>query len=468
MKRLMSSGPKHHNPKRQNGAAVTIRVTVAKVLSLSRQHLRPRAIVAQLHPRRASANQGQLTDRVRHLLWAEAQKADGLFMAYDDGYALRAKEERRLRALVRHALHTNGFALRGNGHITQRLDTKESVRKLHLGARSEKLVTSKAFLLKNEATLLEHFADGEQVDVARIQPRLQLVLSDSPNNWLFRYATLLWSVPVSMGFGRRLRFLVWDDQNDKLIGLFAIGDPVFNLTCRDQWIDWDHKARAARLYNVMDIFTLGAVPPYSMLLGGKLVAMIAASNEVREIVRQRYSGNRTLIENKTKDPTLALLTTSSALGRSALYHRIRFNKRQLYHRIGVSKGWGHFHLNNVLFRDLRRYLHATVGDDEGGNRFGDGPNWKIRTARSALQHLRMPGELLRHGVNREIYGVPLAVNFRSFLRGETDFLELEDTPFDDLVDFWKTRWLHDRAIRRPEFRGFHHQEVPALIRAIGG
>jgi hypothetical protein len=42
---------------------------------------------------------------------------------------------------------------------------------------------------------------------------------------LFRLASLTWAVPVSNGFGRTLRYLVWDEHNDKLIGLIAIGDP---------------------------------------------------------------------------------------------------------------------------------------------------------------------------------------------------------------------------------------------------
>jgi len=38
---------------------------------------------------------------------------------------------------------------------------------------------------------------------------------------------------VSRGYGRQ-RFLIWDQSNEKLIGLIALGDPVFNLRVRDQ------------------------------------------------------------------------------------------------------------------------------------------------------------------------------------------------------------------------------------------
>jgi hypothetical protein len=91
--------------------------------------------------------------------------------------------------------------------------------------------------------------------------------------------SLTWAVPVSHGFGRRLRYLVWDRHNGKLIGLMAIGDPVFNLSVRDKLIGWNSHARGERLVNIMDAYVLGAVPPYNMLLGGKLVAALIRTRD---------------------------------------------------------------------------------------------------------------------------------------------------------------------------------------------
>ena len=89
-------------------------------------------------------------------------------------------------------------------------------------------------------------------------------------------------VPVSQGFGRRLRYLVWDEQNEKLIGLIAIGDPVFNLFGSRQSDKMGRHARRARLVNVMDAYVLGSLPPYNLLLGGK---MLACPRQVPGVVR---------------------------------------------------------------------------------------------------------------------------------------------------------------------------------------
>jgi hypothetical protein len=65
-------------------------------------------------------------------------------------------------------------------------------------------------------------------------------------------------VPVSNGFGRRLRYLVWDEHNDKLIGLIAIGDPVFNLSVSRQ-LDQVESLDARRGWN-RDQYSGGANP----------------------------------------------------------------------------------------------------------------------------------------------------------------------------------------------------------------
>ena len=108
--------------------------------------------------------------------------------------------------------------------------------------------------MKYGSRLINNFADGNEVDPNAIVPEVIEVTSDSEESRLFRFACLLWSVPVSQGFGRRIRFLIRDRQNGKLIGLFAIGDPVFNLSARDKWIGWTFEDRKTRLINIVQQF----------------------------------------------------------------------------------------------------------------------------------------------------------------------------------------------------------------------
>ena len=72
----------------------------------------------------------------------------------------------------------------------------------------------------------------------------------------------------------------------------------------------------------MDAFVLGAAPPYDLLLGGKLVALLATSREVQDLFHERYGNRVTLIGQRDPQAQLALLTTTSALGRSSVYNRL--------------------------------------------------------------------------------------------------------------------------------------------------
>jgi hypothetical protein len=401
--------------------------------------------------------------KIRQILAYHASRPCGIFVRIDGKYDLRSRRKVNLRRKILKQLKAQGFILDGQ-IINQPSDiSKESIRALHLTSRAEKYLKNKQFLCDKEKNLLNYFADGSEVDLHDVKPSLIAVNTGTIEAELFRYASLLWSVPVSEGFGRRLRFLVLDECNNKLMGIFALGDPVFNLRCRDAWIGWDVHDRIERLYNIMDIFILGAVPPYNSLLAGKLVALAASSNEVRKMVFDRYNCTSTIIQKKHKDAHLALLTTGSALGKSSIYDRITFKGELIYNRIGLSEGFGHFHLNNGIFQQMRDYLNLTIPEKAGRNRFGEGPNWKMRTTRESLKYLGLPENLLRHGIQREIYAIPLAGNFRSFLQRKEKVLHPYDLPFSDIVSYWKERWFLPRAERKPEFRLHTRQDLLRMI-----
>ena len=239
-----------------------------------------------------------------------------------------------LRAEILDHLQTIGL----NGDRPDAPLTKDQVRHVHRFHRQAARDRILRALGNRLDALTSHIADGFEVDSVTIQPHLVQVKSGTPESDLFRLATLQWSIPVSQGYGRRLRFLVKDRANDKLIGLFALGDPVFNLRARDAWIGWDQAGRRERLVNVMDAYVVGAVPPYSMLLGGKLVTSLMASKEVSEIFEERYGDKRGTISGTQKNARLAMITVTSALGKSSMYNRLKLFASDGKH-IGTPPWW---------------------------------------------------------------------------------------------------------------------------------
>ena len=332
--------------------------------------------------------------------------------------------------------------------------TKADVRDRHHPQRTARAERERAFVLAHAPRHLHHFADGRDVSPTRIHPEVRLVGSDPDAAALFRLASLLWSVPVSRGVGRRTRFLVWDRANDKLLGLFALGSPVFNLRARDGWAGWDASGRAARLRYVLDAFVLGAVPPYNLLLGGKLVAALTVTTETRHLLGTCHP-----------DPLLAV-TVTSALGRSSLYNRLRLPGLVTFERLGWSAGWGHFHVPQPLFARLRNYLAAVGHPYAQQHCFHGGPNWRLRLLRAGLDALGLPPEaVLRHGVRREVFAATTSPDAQAFLRAGGPVPSPVPVAQADVVQAAKDRWIVPRGVRRPDYKAWRTSDTVAALRA---
>ena len=345
-------------------------------------------------------------------------------------------------------------------------DPKEAVRQMHSAQRDALMARSRRTLSRHVPRLLDSFAVVSDIDPDAIDPELVLVDSRDDSGLLFRLATTLWSVPVSVGYGRRMRFLVKDRSNDKLIGLFALGDPVAGMGARDSWIGWDVQQRRKRLSSVLDAYVCGAVPPYSMLLGGKLVVcLMSASEVVREFDRRyRYRPNH---RGEYKFPRLALITVTSALGRSSLYNRVKLPGTVELLRLDRStSGWGHFQIPDDIFQDMRQMLLMEDHRYANGHQFGDGPNWRMRTIREALTRLKISTDTLRHGISRDVFAMPLAQNWREYLTGATDHCDIDRPSADQIAALAKKRWVVPRSERMPGWREWSASERDDLFKEL--
>ena len=372
--------------------------------------------------------------------------------------------EASLRRKVRRQLRSLGFRKSYDGALEIDGDDKDLVRSLHGPQRTDRLSTNSDFLSRRGPKLLHYFASGRDINPAAIQPELEQVYAGTWQADLFRLAALTWSVPVSNGFGRRLRYVIWDAYNEKLLGLIAIGDPVFNLMVRDNLIGWNADDRRERLVNVMDAYVLGALPPYNTLLGGKMVACLVRSREIYNDFTRTYGLTAGIISGKVKKPRLLAVTTSSSMGRSSVYNRLKLGGVRYFQPIGYTGGWGHFHISDDLFLELRDYLRGIGHQYADQHRFGQGPNWRLRTTRAALKTLGFREDLLRHGVQREVFFCSMASNAARILRtgrGRPDLSSLLSA--QEVADLAIERWIIPRARRRPDYRAWSRSDLVQLL-----
>lgn len=370
-----------------------------------------------------------------------------------------------LKRKIRRHFTNLGFTKASDGSLILPGVGKDAVRKLHSGQRAERLADSERFLKRASDELLGYFANGDEIDPSKIELALIRVDTKSEDSKLFRLASMTWSVPVSVGFGRRLRYLVWDQHHQRLAGIVALGDPVFNLSVRDNLIGWDSAGRGKRLVNIMDAYVLGAVPPYNMLLVGKVIACLIRSQEVYDDFAEAYGGTVGLISGKRKRANLLAVTTSSSMGRSSVYNRLRLDGDSYFKAVGYTLGWGHFHVTDRLFLEMRDYLRIKKHRYADQHEYGEGPNWRLRTIRAALLELDINQAVLRHGIQREVYLCTLAENALDILksgRGTPDVSRLETVCA--ISEKAKARWIVPRAERRPEFKAWRREDILNLVR----
>jgi hypothetical protein len=223
--------------------------------------------------------------------------------------------------------------------------------------------------------------------------------------------------------------------------------------------------------NMMDITVCGAVAPYNLLLGGKLVCLLLCSPEVVRKYGRRYKEQMSLIASSmrgaavTRKAQLVLLCTTSLYG-SLLnqYSRVKIaaeffggkkGDKVEYEVVGMSEGFGSFHFSKETLRLMEMLIGRANEARKVNSIFGEGVNPLMRKIREALSQLGLPDDLLlKHGSKRVVYGIPLASNFREVLLGLADVPHYtvpqtkEKLRTETLADYWRQRWLL-RRLEKP-------------------
>jgi hypothetical protein len=188
------------------------------------------------------------------------------------------------------------------------------------------------------------------------------------------------------------------------------------------------------------------------------------SRDVYDDFARTYGGTVGIISGEEKKARLLAVTTASSMGRSSVYNRLKLNGTSYFNSIGYTGGWGHFHIPDSLFLELREYLRSIGHRYADLHRFGQGPNWRLRTTRAALEALGFKDDLLRHGIQRELFICNLAANAAKILRtgkGRPDLSSLLSAR--EVAELAVERWILPRSQRRPEFQSWTHDDLLQLF-----
>lgn len=227
--------------------------------------------------------------------------------------------------------------------------------------------------------------------------------------------------------------------------------------------------------SLMELNVCGAIPPYNHILGGKLVALLATSPQVIHDYKCRYADKPSEIASRMKGESVTRSADLVFLGTTSLYYvgSSQYNRLKIpgsvfnnsfdikWQELGTTIGFGTMHIS----RTTTMCLSEAVGDDSKliNNVFGEGASPKFRLLAKGVStllessHDADPKEFTKHAMSRIVYGACLAKNTKRYLLGyDTEpeyYTDIEDYEkgTQQIIDFWRTRWLISRLNFEPIF-----------------
>lgn len=230
------------------------------------------------------------------------------------------------------------------------------------------------------------------------------------------------------------------------------------------------RARGERVGTVIaDLTVCGAVAPYNALTAGKLVGALAVSPTVLAAYSKKYARPSEIASAMagraiTREARLSLISTSSLYGTgSSQYNRLFWpadvvggkpNERMGFFELGRSRSFGTSHFTDTSVQAILRLSTLKDSSVRVNSLFGEGVSPRLRKVRLGLAALGWPtNELLKHGRERILYGVPLVSNLRDYSLGIDNAPHyLMDVTLPDgdsrIAEWWLDRWALRRATQQ--------------------
>jgi len=154
--------------------------------------------------------------------------------------------------------------------------------------------------------------------------------------------------------GRQIRLAVLEKNTGKIVGFIRLGSPVINMKPRNELLGqvFTQKPEWSKRFNgsaMMGFVIVPAQPFGYNYLGGKLLAAICTSHEVREILNKKYGMN------------LCLFETTSLYGSSKTVSQYDGMKPYIRYK-GLTDSDFIPMMHGKAYDDLRAYVEDIVGD----------------------------------------------------------------------------------------------------------
>ena len=185
---------------------------------------------------------------------------------------------------------------------------------------------------------------------------MEFKLEDCPQNTFHQYLEIVTSAPVEASIpGKQLNQIIRETNSGKIVGMIRFGSPTINSRPRNlllgQPLDTSNPEVMKR-FNDSTIMGFAIVPaqPFGFnYLGGKLLAAICCSHEIREKLNKKYDANICMFE------TTSLYGSTKALSQyDGMKPILRFS--------GLTDSKFVPLLNDDTYRSLNAWFEDKIGE----------------------------------------------------------------------------------------------------------
>ncbi len=261
-------------------------------------------------------------------------------------------------------------------------------------------------------------------EIERLEPIIEFVEDDLTEFNILRVksTTMEWST----GPGRLIRSIVRNKSDGRYIGILTFASDFRSLKPRDDFIGWRESEKRKKLRNLAVVSTCHATQPLGFnFLGGKLIASLATTSQIREKWKERY------------DDTLVGLTTTSLFGKFSMYDRIPYWKP-----LGETSGQVFIKPDDEYYEFWSSWVKKKYPDEHKDAISRSSP--KQNVIRLVLKYLGISQKDYMTNHKRGIYFSDFYENGREFLCGEIKksklvFSEKFNGDVGGIVDWWKPK-----------------------------
>ena len=258
-------------------------------------------------------------------------------------------------------------------------------------------------------------------EIESLDPYVEIVDDPKESTKWAAVRRMIHTMDFTANPGRNVKINVKDRVSGKLLGQISLASDVTAMGVRDNFIGWskDNKFKDGKLNNTTIASTIVCTQPLGYnFLGGKLIAMMTTTPEVREYWKAKY-GN-----------ILIAVGTTSLYGIHSQYNGI-----PLFKTLGESAGkislkpddkfydpwhqWlkenrAEWYQNNITNERIRNGANMGAGDGASGPVSGI----KQKILGQIFKECGIKANQYHHGFKRGVYFAMMYENGNEFLRNE--------------------------------------------------